>query len=99
MNTSNSETSVKELLSKIYTKLSSNKKVLNFQECLEYTGFSKNHLYRLTSTQAIPYSKPSGGKIFFNKEKIDEWLLSNPITPNSSINQKAINYTLRNKKA
>ena len=58
--------------------LLSQKKVLNFIELSEYTGFSKSFLYKLTSQGKIPGAyKPTGKHWFFERGKIDEWLLSN----------------------
>lgn len=57
--------------------ISGNKEVLTLEECAAYTGYTKNHLYRLTSTRAIPFYKPMGGKIVFRKSEIDNWLLRN----------------------
>ena len=54
-----------------------NKKVLNIDELAQYTRMSKQYLYKLTSKNKIPYSKPNGKTLFFNKEEIDTWLLTN----------------------
>lgn len=58
--------------------LLSQKTVLNFEEASVYTGLSKSHLYKLTSTDGIPCYKPTGKKgVYFDKGEIDEWLLKN----------------------
>lgn len=54
------------------------KRVLSFDELSMYTGFSKRTLYKLTSKKIIPFNKPTGKKMFFDRLKIDEWLLSKP---------------------
>ena len=53
-----------------------NKEILNVDELAEYTGYSKNYIYQLVFKREIPHSKPKG-RLFFAKEKIDKWLLSN----------------------
>jgi excisionase family DNA binding protein len=55
-----------------------NKKVLNIDEACEYLGFKKSYVYKLTSAKIIPHSKPNGGAIFFDRAKLEEWMLSNP---------------------
>lgn len=65
-------------LDEIKELLIANKKVLNIDEVCKYTGLSKNYLYKLTSESRIPYSKPSGKSLYFDKDRIDEWLLRNP---------------------
>ena len=54
------------------------KNVLNIKEACEYLGYKKSYLYKLTSSGIIPHSKPNGKTIFFDKVKLEEWMLSNP---------------------
>lgn len=55
------------------------KPVLNVDEFCTYTGYSKSTTYKLTCQRLIPHSKPNDKSIFFSREKVDEWLLKNPI--------------------
>ena len=57
----------------------SNKAVLNVAECSAFTGLSVSYIYKLTHTGKIPHSKPNGKLVFFDRKKIEEWLLSNPV--------------------
>ena len=54
------------------------KNVLNLEEACNYLGFKKSYLYKLTSAGIIPHSKPNGKTIFFDKAKLEAWMLSNP---------------------
>lgn len=56
-----------------------NKAVLNVAECSAFTGLSVSYIYKLTHTGKIPHSKPNGKLVFFDRKKIEEWLLSNPV--------------------
>ena len=69
---------IQSQLDEIKELLIANKKVLNIDEVCTYTGLSKNYLYKLTSLNRIPHSKPSGKSLYFDKDRIDEWLLRNP---------------------
>ena len=71
------KTTLQEELEHIKTLLLSKKNVLNLNELSEYTGYSKSYIYKLTSRNAIPYFKPSGKAIFFDRVEIDTWLLKN----------------------
>lgn len=82
------ETSVKEIT----------KNVLTFSEASEYTGMSKSTLYKLTSSRKIPHYKPNGKMVYFEREELDKWLLSNRITPQSEIEETAQVYCMGNKK-
>jgi prophage regulatory protein len=64
-------------LGQIKTLLLSKKNVLNINELSNYTGYSKSYIYKLTSRNAIPYFKPSGKAVFFDRMEIDVWLLKN----------------------
>ncbi len=71
------EISIDERLRNIESLLLGQKSVLNFDEVAVYTGLSKSHLYKLTSTGGIPCYKPRGKMIYFDKGQIDKFLLSN----------------------
>ena len=68
-------------LEEIKQLLLSEKKILNVNELVSYTNYSKSHIYKLTSQSKIPHSKPGGKAIFFDKEEIDKWLLKNKVAP------------------
>lgn len=59
--------------------LKGSKKVMTLNEFCQYTGYSKNYVYKLTSRNEVPHFK-RGKKVFFDKDIIDEWLKMNPIT-------------------
>lgn len=63
-------------LKKLESLYLANKKVLSFEDALEITGFKASYLYKLTSTNSIPHSKPLGGKIFFDRDEIEAWILN-----------------------
>lgn len=69
-----------------------NKRVLNFQEAVKYTGFSASYLYKLTAGRQIPYSKPSGKMVFFDRVELEEWLMSNRVATANEIGDKAAAY-------
>ena len=56
------------------TAIVGEKKVLNFREVCDYTGFSKSHLYKLTSAKKIPHYCPQGKLLFFNRLELEDWL-------------------------
>jgi len=88
---------IDERLDRIERLLVSNKKVLTFEEVCDYTGISRSYLYKLTSQKIIPFSKPNGKVIFFNKEKLDSWLLQNQSKSKTEIQQDALSYSLKKK--
>ncbi len=77
--------------------LAGTKEVLTIDECAILTGYSKNHLYKLTSQRAIPFYKPLGGSIRFKKSEVEDWLLQNRQATVSEINSLATTYCVTNK--
>jgi len=67
------------------------KQVLNSEETRERYGFSKSHLYNLTSKRLIPHSR-RGKYLAFSVEKVDNWLLENQIPTQDEISLKADEY-------
>lgn len=74
------------------------KKVLNFNEACQYLELSKSYLYKLTSSRALPFYKPSGKKLYFKRKELDEWLLRNRSKSSHDLNQSADNYLIKNRK-
>ena len=62
-----------------------NKNILTVDEVINYTGFSQKQIYKLTSTRAIPHYKPSGRKLFFKKDELDEWITQGRVKPLSEL--------------
>ncbi|WP_299150284.1 helix-turn-helix domain-containing protein [uncultured Dokdonia sp.] len=88
---------LEERLDRIERLLVSRKKSLTFDETCDYTGLSRSYLYKLTSQNRIPFSKPNGKVIFFDKDKLDTWLLQNSSKSVAEIEQEALNYNLKKK--
>lgn len=77
--------------------LSSNKDVLGIVDSADYLGISKSALYKLTSKKVIPFFKPSGKLIYFNRVDLDKWMLQNRVNSTSDNNSRSINYLAQRK--
>ena len=53
------------------------KEVLDTREAAKYIGFSEGYLYQLTSGLKIPFFRPNGKRIYFNRKDLDKWLQRN----------------------
>lgn len=71
------------------------KEVLNFAEAAQYLELSHSHLYKLTSAGNIPFYKPNGKKLYFNREELNEWLLRNRNSTQEEIDQQAADYLIK----
>ncbi|UVD80040.1 helix-turn-helix domain-containing protein [Myroides albus] len=75
--------------------ISNHKEILSVEELEKYTGFKKSYIYHLVHYSKIPYSKPNGKYLFFQKSEIDEWLLKNKSLSDDQIQEKAREYVLK----
>lgn len=72
------------------------KPVLDLDEAALFTGFSKGHLYRLTSERQIPHYKKSR-KLYFKKTELEAWLLEDRVLTASEIDGRATTYVTTHK--
>lgn len=91
------EKTLAERLDRIEELLLIQKTVFNINEVSKYTGFSVDYIYKLTHRNQIPFSKPSGKVLFFERTKIDEWLVSNPSTTQDEMQTIAANHLVKSK--
>jgi predicted DNA-binding transcriptional regulator AlpA len=89
---------IEDRLDKIEKLLTATKNVLTFDEGCSYTGYSPSYMHKMCSANTIPYSKPNGKAIFFDRLKLDAWLLRNHRKSKTEIEDEANLYALRNKK-
>lgn len=67
------------------------RKVMSLAELCEYTGMSKQSIYKLTSAQKVPHSK-RGKRLYFEREKVDAWLVENRVKTDRELAQQANEY-------
>jgi len=88
-------TEIRELKKLIFEQNMLQKEVLNFNEAAVYLEVSHSHLYKLTSTGTIPAYKPNGKKLYFNREELNRWLLSNRQASVSDIEEEVSQFKLK----
>lgn len=47
---------------------------ISLEELAAQLNCSTSFLYKRTSKREIPFHKPTGGKIFFSKSEVSEWI-------------------------
>ena len=75
--------------------INTTKEVLTSDEAARYMGVSKSYLYKLTMNASLPFYKPTGKMVYFNRKELEAWLQSNRISSNSELSQKAQSYCLK----
>jgi len=94
---------IKEIL-EAYKSLSARVEILEQQagkttlligEVAQITGLSKSHIYKLTSTNQIPYYKPNGKHLYFDKAEVEAWMKRGRVQTNAEAAQIATKYNVR----
>ena len=67
------------------------KNTLDINEAALYTGYSKGHLYRLTSRREIPHCKRDR-KVYFDKAALDRWMTEVSIPTREATEAEADKY-------
>lgn len=90
------------ILSKLETierySLLAAKNVLTIDDVAVLTGMSKSHLYKLTCSRQIPFYRPNGKIVYFDRAELEGWLKQNRVTPEYEAEQQAIAYVMTHKK-
>jgi excisionase family DNA binding protein len=68
---------VHQALNELKTSLFHQKPVLSLEEATHFTGISKSYLYKLTCSGGIPCYKPTGKRLYFKRDELEQWMLSN----------------------
>ena len=59
--------------------ITNEKEILNTKEVLELLKISRSTLYKLSSSGRIPHYKPTGGKLYFKRDQVLNWLTQEKI--------------------
>ena len=74
------------------------KQILGSKEAAAYLDISLHQLYKLTSAGKLPTYSPTGGKIYFLKSDIEDWVLASRRATVKNIKSQAISLiTLKGK--
>jgi len=74
------------------------KNVLTIDDAAVLTGMSKSHLYKLTCSKQIPFYRPNGKLVYFDRQELESWLKQNRVTTQAEAEQQAISYVTSHKK-
>ena len=69
--------------------LDAGKEVLTVEEAAKFMGMARSSLYKMTSDQTIPFYRPNGKMIFFEKTDLLSWIRKNRVSSRDEIEQEA----------
>ena len=65
------------------------KDVLTLEEAAKFMGIARSSLYKMTHEQTIPFYKPNGKMIFFEKSDLSAWVRKNRVSSEAEISEEA----------
>jgi excisionase family DNA binding protein len=80
----------------IATKVSGNnlqtKTILNADEAAQFLSISRSYLYKLTMQRLVPFSRPLGKQMYFNREELERWAMGARVATDAELSAKANAY-------
>lgn len=74
------------------------KNVLVLDDVALLTGLSKSHLYKLTCKHEIPFYKPNGKQIYFDRGEVENWMKQGRVATYEELEAKAVTYCVTGRK-
>ena len=68
------------------------KPILTAKEMAAYMGIKLSTLYKMTHNNVLPYSKPNGKMIFFDRVEVENWMRSNRYATQQELATQAAAY-------
>ena len=65
------------------------KEYLTIDEVADYLGVSKSQVYKMTSSRAVNYYKPSGKTVYINRNELNDWICRNRVVSQEEIDERA----------
>ena len=93
---SNKEANLSKLVAELQGRVKSleqllhqGKDVLTLEEAAKFMGIARSSLYKMTHEQTIPFYKPNGKMIFFEKSDLLAWVRKNRVSSEVEISEEA----------
>ncbi len=76
---------LKHRLQIVENTLFAGKEVLTLEEAAIFLGMTKSAMYKMTHKQVIPFYRPNGKMVYFEKSELLAWLRANRISSEAEI--------------
>ena len=80
---------LKERMKAMENILDNGKDILTVEEAAKFMGIARSSLYKMTHEQTIPFYKPNGKMIFFEKSDLLAWVRKNRVSSEAEISEEA----------
>ena len=72
------------------------KEILTFEEACNFLNISHSWLYKMTSSKSIPFYKPAGRYLYFERAELEKWIRSAPVKTEEQLDDEALKYCYTN---
>lgn len=72
------------------------KEILTADEACAFLGITKSYLYKLTHRHEIPFYRPNGKLIYFERKDLMAWMRRNRVATYDEAKATALNYVANN---
>ena len=62
-------------------------KLWTISDVANYLDISKSYVYKLVMEKALPYYKPRGGRVYFDRAEVEAYVKSTRVTPNAEVRE------------
>lgn len=88
---------IDDKIDRIVNRIEPKDEVIHDEECMRITGLSKSRLAHLRSSGDIPFNRPTGGKVSYNRSEILKWVKNGRRKTNKQIRSEATTYCVTSK--
>lgn len=67
-------------------------KFMDVTEAAKFLGLSRAYLYKLTCARLIPYYKPRGGKMLFDRHELEDYVRNGRVDVREDVESMAARY-------
>ena len=82
---------LQERVNKLEDLCFTTKEILNLEEASAFLGIAKSTLYKMTHLNQLPFFKPAGKLIFFEKKALLDWVRGVKVMSQEEIRTEAAN--------
>ena len=68
------------------------KEILNLDEASQFLDLKASYVYKLTSSNKIPFYSPLGKKLYFMRSELEQWITNSRRSTVAEMEQQASDY-------
>jgi hypothetical protein len=83
---------LEQLEKRLETLVEQTQEVLCFDQAVKFLNISASQLYKMTCKRVIPFSKPAGKRIYFDRRQLVQWMLGRSKKTKQALQSQALEH-------